>query len=243
MVVLTMRIEIWSDVVCPWCFIGKRRLERALDGFAHRDDVEIEYRSFELDPAAPAPATERMEDRLVSKYGGGVENARQMMAHVTELAAVEGLEYHLDRTLRGNTFDAHRLLHLALHEAGPRVQVQLKESLMTAYFTHAEDITDHDVLRKVATGAGLDPSRVDAVLASHEYADAVRADVDQARAFGASGVPFFVVDRKYAVSGAQPAELFTDVLEQAWADSHPQLSVIGGTGEVDGEVCGPDGCA
>jgi predicted DsbA family dithiol-disulfide isomerase len=240
MVVLYMRIEIWSDVVCPWCFIGKRRLERALDGFAHRDDVEVVYRSFELDPSAPTPATERMDQVLARKYGGGEENARRMMAQVTQVAADEGLEYHLDRTLRGNTVDAHRLLHLALDESGPRVQAELKESLMTAYFTRAEDITDPDVLRKAATDAGLDPSRVDAVLASREYAEAVRADVDQARAFGASGVPFFVVDRKYAVSGAQPTEVFTQVLDRAWTESHPQLTVLGQG--ADGDVCGPDGC-
>ena len=235
-----MRIEIWSDVVCPWCFIGKRRLERALDGFAHRDDVEVEYRSFELDPTAPTPATERMDEVLARKYGGGLDNARRMMTQVTEVAAGEGLEYHLGSTLRGNTVDAHRLLHLALRESGPRVQADLKESLMTAYFTRAEDITDHDVLRKAATDAGLDPIRVEAVLSSGEYADAVSADVDQARAFGASGVPFFVVDRKYAVSGAQPTEVFTQVLERAWSESHPSLTVVGDG--ADGEVCGPDGC-
>lgn len=236
-----MRIEIWSDVVCPWCFIGKRRLERALEGFAHRGDVEVVYRSFELDPSAPTPATERMDEVLARKYGGGLDNARQMMGRVTEVAAEEGLEYHLDRTLRGNTVDAHRLLHLALAENGPAVQGELKESLMTAYFTRAEDITDHTVLREAATDAGLDRTRVDAVLASREYADAVRADVDQARAFGASGVPFFVVDRKYAVSGAQPVEVFTQVLDRAWSESHPQLTAVGAA--TEGDACGPDGCA
>ena len=236
-----MRIEIWSDVVCPWCFIGKRRLERALEGFAHRGDVEVVYRSFELDPSAPTPATERMDEVLARKYGGGLDNARQMMGRVTEVAAEEGLEYHLDRTLRGNTVDAHRLLHLALAESGPAVQGELKESLMTAYFTGAEDITDHTVLRRAASDAGLDPTRVDAVLASREYADAVRADVDQARALGASGVPFFVVDRKYAVSGAQPVDVFTQVLDRAWSESHPPLTAVGAA--TEGDVCGPDGCA
>jgi predicted DsbA family dithiol-disulfide isomerase len=160
------------------------------------------------------------------------------MAQVTEVAAGDGLEYHLDRTLRGNTVDAHRLLHLALAESGPRVQAELKESLMTAYFTRAEDITDPDVLRKAATDAGVDPSRADAVLASGEYADAVRADVEQARALGASGVPFFVVDRKYAVSGAQPTEVFAQVLDRAWSESLPQLTPVG----EDADVCGPEGC-
>ena len=242
-----MQIEIWSDVVCPWCYIGKRRLEAALQEFPHADQVEVVYRSFELDPSAPSPATEPVVESLARKYGGGVANARRMQIQVAEVAATVGLEYHLDETLHGNTFDAHRLLHLALAEGGPRVQAEVKEALMAAYFTRAEDITDHDVLRKAGTGAGLDPGRVDAVLASREYADEVRADVDQARAFGASGVPFFVVDRKYAVSGAQPTELFTQVLDRAWADAHPQLTVVGdATGDgidADGSVCGPDGCA
>jgi predicted DsbA family dithiol-disulfide isomerase len=243
-VVLAMQVEIWSDVVCPWCFIGKRRLEAALDTFAHRDEVTVELRSFELDPTAPIPATERMEEVLGRKYGGGVANARRMMANVTELAAEEGLEYHLDQTLRGNTADAHRLLHLALREGGPRVQATLGEALMTAYFTRAEDVTDHDVLRKAATEAGLDAVRVDEVLVSREYADAVRVDVDQARAFGATGVPFFVFDRKYAVAGAQPTEVFSDVLERAWAEHTPPLRLVGdSTGDgIDDGVCGPDGC-
>jgi predicted DsbA family dithiol-disulfide isomerase len=242
-VVPDMRIEIWSDVVCPWCFIGKRRLESALDAFPHKDEVEVEYRSFELDPSAPTPATEPVVGMLARKYGVSVEQAAQMQDQVSQVAAEVGLEYHLDRTLHANTVDAHRLLHLALAEAGPRVQGELKEALMTAYFTRADDVTDHDVLRKAAADAGLDPSRVEAVLASQEYADAVRADVDQARAFGAGGVPFFVVDRKFGVSGAQPVEVFTQVLERAWADSHPRLQVVGDQGAgQDGAVCGPDGC-
>jgi predicted DsbA family dithiol-disulfide isomerase len=175
---------------------------------------------------------------LARKYGGGVENALAMMARVSEAAAEEGLEYHLDRTLRGNTVDAHRLLHLALEEHGPRTQSVLKEALLAAYFTRVEDVADPEVLRKVATEAGLDPARVDQVLASDEYAVAVREDVAQARAFGASGVPFFVVDRRYGVAGAQPVEVLLGVLERAWADEHPSVAMVG----PDGDVCGPDGC-
>jgi predicted DsbA family dithiol-disulfide isomerase len=233
-----MRVEVWSDVVCPWCYIGKRRLERALAQFPHADEVEVVYRSFELDPSAPREATESMDEVLARKYGGGVGQARAMMARVTEVAAEEGLEYHLDRTLRGNTVDAHRLLHLALEEGGPRLQAGLKEALMAAYFTRTENVADPDVLRKVAVGSGLDPERVDEVLGSDEFTDAVREDVAQARAFGAGGVPFFVVDRKYGVSGAQPVETFGQVLERAWTESRPSLTVVG---EPDG-VCGPDGC-
>ncbi len=234
-----MRIEVWSDVVCPWCYIGKRRLERALETFEHADAVEVVFRSFELDPAAPRQATEPVVEVLARKYGGGVENARAMMDRVTEVANAEGLEYHLDRTLRGNTVDAHRLLHLALDEHGAQVQNALKEALLAAYFTRVEDVADTEVLRRVAVDTGLDPARVDQVLAGHEYVDAVREDVAQARAFGASGVPFFVVDRRYGVAGAQPVEVLVEVLGKAWADAHPSMALVG----ADGEVCGPEGCA
>jgi predicted DsbA family dithiol-disulfide isomerase len=176
---------------------------------------------------------------LARKYGGGVENARAMMARVTEVAEAEGLEYHLDRTLRGNTVDAHRLLHLALDEHGSRVQDALKEALLAAYFTRVEDVADPEVLRRTAVDTGLDPARVDQVLAGQEYADSVREDVAQARAFGASGVPFFVVDRRYGVAGAQPVEVLAEVLEKAWSDAHPSMALVG----ADGEVCGPEGCA
>jgi len=233
-----MRIEVWSDVVCPWCYIGKRRLERALEGFEHADAVEVVYRSFELDPAAPKQATEPVVEVLARKYGGGVENALAMMARVTEVAAAEGLEYHLDRTLRGNTVDAHRLLHLARDEHGPHVQVTLKEALLAAYFTRVEDVADTAVLGTIATDAGLDPARVDQVLAGDEFADAVREDVAQARALGATGVPFFVVDRRYGVAGAQPVEVLQEVLEKAWADTHQSVALVG----ADGDVCGPEGC-
>ena len=233
-----MRIEVWSDVVCPWCYIGKRRLERALGDFEHADAVEVVYRSFELDPAAPRQATEPVAEVLARKYGGGVENARAMMARVTEVAAQEGLEYHLDRTLRGNTVDAHRLLHLALDEHGPRAQGTLKEALLAAYFTRVEDVADPEVLRDVAVGCGLDPARVDQVLTGDEYADAVREDVAQARALGATGVPFFVVDRRYGVAGAQPVEVLGEVLRRAWSDAHPSMALVG----ADGDVCGPEGC-
>ncbi len=233
-----MRIEVWSDVVCPWCYIGKRRLERALETFAHADEVEVVYRSFELDPSAPKDATEPVVDVLARKYGGGVANARAMMARVSEVATAEGLEYHLDRTLRGNTVDAHRLLHLALDEHGPRVQGDLKEALLAAYFTRGEDVADPVVLRKVATEVGLDPARVDQVLQGDEYEAAVRDDVAQARALGATGVPFFVVDRRYGVAGAQPVGVLLDVLDKAWAESRPSVAMVGS----EGEVCGPEGC-
>jgi predicted DsbA family dithiol-disulfide isomerase len=234
-----MRIEIWSDVVCPWCFVGKRRLETALAGFDHTGEVEVVYRSFELDPTAPHHGHELSTGVIARKYGRSEAEMRQMQQQLIDLAAEEGLAFRLFETVHTNTIDAHRLLHLALETGGPALQRELKEALLSAYFEQAQDVGDHDVLTKVAVGTGLDEGRVREVLAGQQYADAVAADIAQARAFGATGVPFFVVDRKYAVSGAQPAEVFAQVLEQAWAESHPVLQPLGG----DAEACGPAGCA
>jgi predicted DsbA family dithiol-disulfide isomerase len=239
-----VRIEIWSDVVCPWCFVGKRRLEGALADFPHRDEVEVVYRSFELDPSAPRSAPSRGGRELSTsvvarKYGRSEAEMRQMQQQLIELAAAEGLDLRLFDTVHTNTVDAHRLLHLALETGGPALQRALKEALLSAYFLDARDVGDHDVLAAVAVGAGLDEAQVRAVLASDEYADAVAADVAQARAYGATGVPFFVVDQKYGVSGAQSRDVFAQVLQQAWADAHPALQSLGD----DAAACGPDGCA
>ncbi|HEY1135694.1 MAG TPA: DsbA family oxidoreductase [Nocardioides sp.] len=232
-----MRIEIWSDVVCPWCFIGKRRLETALAAFEHADEVEVVYRSFELDPSAPRNGTERTVDALTRKYG---PQAPQMMAQVESIARAEGFAFQQDRTVHGNTIDAHRLLHLALAEGGPAQQVAVKEAFLSANFEQARNLSDPAELREVAIAAGLPAERVDVVLGSDEYADDVAADVEQARAFGATGVPFFVVDRAFGLSGAQSVEVFTQVLERAWSQAHPTLVQVGGD---DADACGPDGCA
>ena len=233
-----MKIEIWSDVVCPWCFIGKRRLERALADFDH--PVEIVYRSFELDPGAPREPSRSVAEHLGAKYGGGVAAGRQMIARVEAVAAEEGLLFRLGEARRANTVDAHRLLHLAL-AAGAEVQARLKEELLSAYFLRGENVADHDVLRRAAATVALEPTRVDEVLAGDEYADAVEDDVRRAVALGATGVPFFVVADRYGVAGAQPTEVFTQVLERAWADTHPVLDMVAAT--ANGEDCGPDGCA
>jgi predicted DsbA family dithiol-disulfide isomerase len=230
-----MQIEIWSDVVCPWCYIGKRRLEQALAEFPHRDEVEVVYRSFELDPTAPEAATESTVEALARKWGTDVAGAREAMARGDEVAAEVGLDFHHHDAPRARTIDAHRLLHLAKDHG---LQAELKESLLAAYFLRGESMGDHHVLRTAAVGVGLDPHRVDEVLSGKEYADAVLADIDQARAFGANGVPFYVVDRKYGISGAQATEVFTQVLERSWDESHPQLDLVGGA-----DACGPDGCA
>ncbi|HEX8780614.1 MAG TPA: DsbA family oxidoreductase [Nocardioides sp.] len=235
-----MRIEIWSDVVCPWCYIGKRRLEAALTGFEHADDVEVVWRSYQLDPGAPVEPTETSTEMLQRKYGQTPDGARQMQDRVEAVAAEEGLLYRLADTLHVNTVDAHRLLHLALQEGGAELQGRLKEALLDAYFLRARNVADHAVLRDVAVATGLDAGRVDEVLAGSELTDEVWADISQAQAYGANGVPFFVVDGKYGVSGAQPAEMFGQVLERAWSESHPRVEMVGGEAA---DACGPDGCA
>jgi predicted DsbA family dithiol-disulfide isomerase len=240
-----MRIEIWSDVVCPWCYIGKRRMETALAAFqqAHPDaEVDVHWRSYELDPSAPSVPTQTVAEHLGAKYGGGAAGGQQMIDRVEAVAAEEGMVWRHHDSLRVGTMDAHRLLHLAHHEGGSAMQGELKEALLSAYFVEARNVADHAVLREIAVGAGLDAGAVDRVLASDELADEVWADIEQAQRFGATGVPFFVVDEKYGVSGAQPADTFTQVLERAWAERTPAVQMVAGAGE-QGDACGPDGCA
>jgi predicted DsbA family dithiol-disulfide isomerase len=233
-----VQIEIWSDVVCPWCYIGKRRLEQALATFGHETEIEVVWRSFQLDPSAPAVPVETVAESLGRRYGGGPEAGRQMIDRVEAVAAEEGLLFRHHQSLRVNTVDAHRVLHLALETGGPELQGRLKEALLSAYFVETENVADHDTLQRIAAGVGLDEVRVKEVLGGTEYADAVESDIREAAALGATGVPFYVVDRRYGVSGAQAPEMFTQVLERAWTDVHPQLDLVGGD-----EVCGPDGCA
>jgi predicted DsbA family dithiol-disulfide isomerase len=235
-----LKVEIWSDVVCPWCYIGKRRFEAG--AAAAGVPVEVTWRSFQLDPSAPTQSTEDVATYLGRKYGGGRENGLAMNARVTEIAAQDGLEYHLDDAKRANTVDAHRLLHLAAEHG---LQDELKERLLSAYFVEALPVGDHDVLTSLATEVGLPEQRVREVLGSQEFAADVEADAVEAAALGANGVPFFVIDRRYGVSGAQPAELFEQALKQAWAERRPTLVTPVGAVAADAEdaeVCGPDGC-
>ncbi|WP_228387025.1 DsbA family oxidoreductase [Ornithinicoccus halotolerans] len=210
-----VKIDIWSDVVCPFCYLGKRHLELALQRFEHRDEVEVVWHSFELDPHAPAEDERPTSRMLAEKYGMTLEQARANNARLEQQAAQVGLEYHLEQARRGNTFDAHRLLHLAREEGG---QGELQERLMRGYFTESLPVGDPATLVRLATEAGLEEGRVRAVLAGDEYAEAVRADEARARDYGATGVPFFVLAGRYGVSGAQPVELFERALAQSWAD-------------------------
>ncbi len=234
-----MKVEIWSDVVCPWCYIGKRRFEEALARFEHREEVELLWRSFELD--AGAPPSDQVQgayvDRLASKYRCSRDEAQAMIDRMTGTAAEVGLDFRFDLARPGNTFDAHRLLHLALEHGR---QDALKERLDRATFTEGSPASDHTALRALAVEVGVPGEEVDEVLASDRYADAVRADEAQAAAYGISGVPFFVVDGKYGISGAQPAELVLQALRQAWSERAPLTLVAAGG---DGPGCEGDACA
>ena len=212
---MPLTVEIWSDVVCPWCYIGKRRFESALARFPHADEVEVTFRSFELDPSAPARSEGSGPERLAAKYGVTVDEARAMNARVTEVAAGEGLEYDLDATRSGNTFDAHRLLHLA---AAHGVQAEAKERLMEGYFTAGEPISDPDALVRLVASVGVPEDEARAVLESDRFAAEVRDDEQLGAQLGIRGVPFFVLGRRYGVSGAQPADALLGALEQAWED-------------------------
>jgi len=213
-----MQVEIWSDVVCPWCYLGKRRFEQALSEFEHRDNVQVVYRSFELDPSAPAGETTPTIERLADKYGMTPLQASQAQREMEQRAAGDGLTFRMANLRSGNTRDAHRLIQLAKDRGR---QADLVERLHRAYFTDEDSVFDHEALTRLAVEAGLDRGDVSDVLASDAYTDHVDTDEAMARAIGASGVPLFVIDRKYGISGAQPAGTITEVLEQAWREAAP----------------------
>lgn len=223
LVATDVKIDIWSDVVCPFCYIGKRHLESALAQFPHRDQVEVIWHSFQLDPDAPRTTEEPTSEMLARKYGMSLEQARQNERQLEAQAATVGLEYNLANTRMGNTFDAHRLIQLA---ARVGLADAAHERFMRGYFTDGEQIGDHESLVRMATDIGLEEARVREVLASAEFAQEVRADVDRARAYGARGVPFFVFAESVGVSGAQPVEVFSQALTQAWVAAHP-LQMVG----------------
>jgi len=208
-----MRVDVWSDLVCPWCYIGKRRLERALAEFPGRERVEIVHRSFQLNPSAPMGTTARRRDYLMAKYGWSAARAEKIDADMERRAAADGLEYHLSAEgLTGNTFDAHRLVHLARERGRQDAAV---ERFFRAYFTEQRSLFDHASLAMLAVNVGLKPDDVQRVLDGDEYSDGVTADSNEARALGVTGVPFFVLDGRLGVSGAQPVEFFTEVLSRA----------------------------
>ncbi|MEU5321821.1 DsbA family oxidoreductase [Streptomyces sp. NPDC021056] len=234
-----MRVEIWSDIACPWCYVGKARFEKALEAFPHRDQVEVVHRSFELDPNRAKGDVQPVISMLTKKYGMSAAQAQAGEENLGTQAAAEGLEYRTRDRDHGNTFDMHRLLHLA--KARGR-QDELIQLFYRANFAEERSVfaEGEERLVELAVAAGLDADDARKVLADpNAYADDVRTDEREAAELGANGVPFFVLDRKYGVSGAQPAEVFTQALAQAWGE-RPPLKLIEDNGA---EACGPDGCA
>jgi predicted DsbA family dithiol-disulfide isomerase len=232
-----MNVEIWADIACPWCYIGKRRFEAALAQFAHRDQVEVTWRSYQLDPDAPRISKKTLNEVLAEKHGMSTARAVALNNQMTELAAKEGLEYHFERTRYGNSFDAHRLIHLA---ATHHLQGEMEERLFKAYFTEGAALGETETLVKLAVEAGLDSEEARAVLTGETYANEVRADTQRARQLGIGGVPFFAIDETYGISGAQPSAVLKEALERAWNESHPLIKVTGGTqdaGYCEGESC------
>jgi predicted DsbA family dithiol-disulfide isomerase len=240
-----MKIEIWSDIACPWCYIGKRRFEAALAEFPHRDQVEVQWRSYQLDPSVPEHYDGTELDYLSKRKGMAPDQVTQMFDHVAAQAKGEGLNYRFDAVVVANSFTAHRLIHLA---AANGKQDVAKERLLSDHFEHGKDIGSPGYLASVGADLGLDAGEVAELFSTDKYADDVRRDFAEARALGISGVPFFVIDRKYGLSGAQPAASFTMALEQAWQESHPLVMVGGKAGTKQGaetdnaDACGPDGC-
>jgi predicted DsbA family dithiol-disulfide isomerase len=208
-----MQVEIWSDIVCPFCYVGKRRFEAALAGFEPREHVTVTWRSFELDPQAPPEQRGSLDEMLARKYGMSLEQAKAANARVVALAAAEGVTFRLEAAKRGNTFDAHRLIHLA---AANGLQGEAKERLLRAYFTEGRAIGERHTLLDLAVEIGLDEQAARDALASDAFAAEVRADERLAHELGIQGVPFFVADRRYAVSGAQEAPTFERLLQRAW---------------------------
>lgn len=232
-----LHLDIWSDIACPWCYVGKRRLEAALTKFAHRDDVEVTWRAFELDPKAPAVGDPKVTHamHLARKYGRSPAQAEAMLRSMTDTAAADGLTMRFDIARLGNTFDGHRLIHLALTHGK---QDAMKERLFRAYMTEGQAIGDHAVLVKLGVDVGLDEAEVRAVLASDRFTAEVRQEEADAREMGINGVPFFVVAEKYGVSGAQSPEALLQVLTKAWSELPDEPATL-----AEGAVCGPDGCA
>ena len=214
-----MNVEIWSDIACPWCAVGKRRFEAALEQFEHRDDVTVTFRSFELDPDAPPVRAGSTAEHLAEKYGTSLEQALAMNDRMTETAAGDGLEFRFDIARAGNTFDAHRLVHLA---AAHGLQDDMKERLMRAYLTEGELISDSETLARLAAEVGLPGDEVKELLATERFAEEVRDDERAAMSLGIHAVPFFVIDRALGASGAHPPEALRQLLERG--------------------ACGPDGC-
>lgn len=232
-----MKVEIWSDIMCPFCYIGKRNMEAALKQFDEADQIEIEWKSFQLDPTLPQVATDNQEEYLSKRKGFPVEQIKGMLENVTQTAKQAGLDYHLENSVIVNSFNAHKLIQFAKTKG---LGDQAEERFFYAYFTEAKDIANLEVLTQLGTEIGLNETELQTAFTENQYTEKVNQDIEEAKAIGVTGVPFFVFDRKYAVSGAQPPQAFLETLEQSfgeWKEKNPfkKLNVS------EGESCGVDG--
>lgn len=233
-----MKIEVWSDVVCPFCYIGKRKLEEALNGFAQKDQVEIEFKSFQLDPNTPAYSGKSYFESLAVKFGS-LEKVKEMTSNIVEQGKLVGLEFNFEEAKVANTFDAHRLTKFAKAHGK---DLALSEKLLQAHFTDEKDVGDFDTLSEIAEDVGLSKDEALAVLQDKDaYAAEVHADIEEARQFGISGVPYFIINRKYAISGAQPVETFKQALEKV-AEEEKDVPTFQDLSTSDDSACGDDGC-
>jgi len=239
-----LTLDIWSDIACPWCWIGKRHIEAALADFAHAHEVQLRWRAFELDPGAPrlVPPEPPYVERLARKYGATRDEAQGMIDRMVAVAAEDGLDMRFDRIRPGNTFDAHRLLHLAWSSGH---QDALKERLFRAYLHEGRAIGERDVLCEMALEVGMKEGSAEALLEGDAFAQEVRADEATAHSLGVSGVPFFVAAGRFGVSGAQPAAVLREVLERAWTEKAGEgasTDEVGPDAATEGAACGPAGC-
>lgn len=234
-----MKVEIWSDVMCPFCYIGKRKFENALNEFPDKNNIEIEWKSFQLDPTTVTDPSLNTVDHLAAKKGWSKAQASESISYVSNIAKQVGLDFHFDKAVVANSFDAHRLSHLAKKHGK---QNELEEKLFSAYFTEGKNTADHHTLSQIASEIGLDATEVNALLNSGQYADKVEEDIYQAQQIGVRGVPFFVLDHKYAVSGAQESATFLQALTRAYGEHQKENKVEVIHSDNSGDTCGPEGC-
>lgn len=233
-----MNVEIWSDVMCPFCYIGKRKFEKALEQFPHKNDITIIWKSFQLDPTTVTDPSLNTIENLAQKKGWSKKQANETVAHVTKIAKQVGLDFHFEKAVVANSFDAHRLSHLAKKYGK---QNELEEKLFAAYFTEGKNTADYDTLLQIGTEIGLDIKEIENLLKSDTYANEVHLDIKQAQQIGVSGVPFFVLDNKYTISGAQESETFLGALTKAYKE-HSKTNTIEKIATDNNDCCGPDGC-
>lgn len=232
-----MKIEIWSDVMCPFCYIGKRNFETALVDFPDKDKIEVEWKSFQLDPTVPEVATESQEDYLVKRKGMSREHVQGMLANVTEMARQAGLEYHLDKSVMVNSQKAHQLIQFAKTKG---LGDEMEEVLFRAFFTDGKNVADLETLKELGKEAGLNEKELESAFTDDQFKYKMNQDIQEARSIGVTGVPFFVFDRKYGVSGAQPSEAFLDTLSKSfteWRKENPEIKLE----MSEGQSCSTDG--